>query len=65
MEFPLTSIEWLVATIVVVTATLLQASIGFGLALLAPPLLYLIDPVFVPAPMIVAAFAVNGLVYQR
>ncbi len=65
VEFTLTCIEWLAATIVVATATLLQASIGFGVALVAAPLLYLIDPAFVPAPMIVAASAASALVYAR
>lgn len=65
MELVLTLPQWLAATVVIVAATLVQGSIGFGVALVAAPLLYLIDPVFVPAPMMVVGLAVSGLVYWR
>jgi hypothetical protein len=35
-------------------ASSLQASVGFGLALLAVPLLALVDPRLVPGPMLLA-----------
>lgn len=65
MEFPLSLVEWLLAAGVVIVAAVVQGSIGFGVALLAAPLLYLIDPRFVPAPVIVISLALNVLVYAR
>jgi uncharacterized membrane protein YfcA len=38
---------------------LVQGSVGFGASLVAAPLLVLIDPVFVPGPITVAALVVN------
>jgi uncharacterized membrane protein YfcA len=38
---------------------LVQGSVGFGASLVAAPLLVLIDPVFVPGPITVAALLVN------
>ena len=52
------------ATIVMVGATL-QGSVGFGLGMLAAPLLLLIDPMFVPAPLLTAALALTLLVAKR
>jgi uncharacterized membrane protein YfcA len=39
--------------------TLVQGALGFGAALIAAPLLVLIDPVFVPGPITIAALLVN------
>ncbi len=65
MDLVLTLPQWLAATTVIVAATLVQGSIGFGVALIAAPLLYLIDPLFVPAPMMVVGLTVSTLVYGR
>lgn len=61
----LTPVEWAVASGVVVAGTVLQGSLGFGVALVGAPLLYLIDPFLVPAPMIVAGMAVPVLILWR
>jgi uncharacterized membrane protein YfcA len=44
----------LAANLIMMLATLLQASVGIGLALLAVPLLVLVDPRLVPGPMLLA-----------
>lgn len=44
----------LMANVIMAVASALQASIGFGLALLAVPLLALVDPRLVPGPMLLA-----------
>ena len=44
---------------------LLQGSVGFGLGLLSVPLLVLIDPVYVPGPVLLAAFFLNIFVFLR
>ena len=41
---------------------ILQGSVGFGLGMLAAPLLVLIDPNLVPAPLLLAALALTLLV---
>lgn len=44
---------------------LLQGSVGFGLGLIGVPFLFLIDPVFVPGPLLLAAFLLNLLMSYR
>lgn len=42
-----------------------HGTIGFGVALVAAPLLMLMDPALVPAPLIIAAVPLNLLVWYR
>lgn len=44
---------------------LLQGSVGFGLGLIGVPLLVLIDPVYVPGPVLLAALCLNLLIFLR
>ena len=53
------------AIAVVMIGAILQGSVGFGLGMLAAPLLVLIDPVFVPAPLLTASLALTLLVAFR
>ena len=46
--------EFAAATVVMALGSVLQGSIGFGLALFAAPLLALIDPHLAPGPLLVA-----------
>src|SRR5512135_2509214 len=51
---------------VVVTATAaLQGAAGYGLNVIAAPLLMLVDPGLVPGPMMVAAFVLTALMIWR
>jgi uncharacterized membrane protein YfcA len=52
---PVTPAELVLAIVLAFAGSLLQGSIGFGLAVVAAPILLLIDPRFVPAPMMLAA----------
>jgi uncharacterized membrane protein YfcA len=61
----LTPLELLGASAIVMLGAILQGSVGFGLGMLAAPLLVLIDPAFVPAPLLSAALALTLLVAQR
>ncbi len=61
----MTSIELLAASAIVAVGAILQGSVGFGLGMLAAPLLVLIDPAFVPAPLLAAALALTLLVGYR
>jgi len=50
----LTAGEMVLAAVVVTMGAILQGTIGFGLALIAAPVLVLLDPRFVPGPLILA-----------
>ena len=45
--------------------TAVQASVGFGLGLIAAPLLALVDPAFVPAPLLLVALILTSLMAYR
>jgi len=51
--------QLLLAVCIVALGTAVQASVGFGLAMVAAPLLYLIDPAFVPGPLIACALLLS------
>ncbi len=65
MEFPFTILEASAACGIVILGSILQGSVGFGLGPFAVPLLVLIDPVFVPGPLLLSAFFLTGLMYHR
>lgn len=54
---PISIFEAVLSAFIVTIASCVQGSIGFGLAVLAAPLLVLIEPEFVPAPLIL-----NGMI---
>jgi len=54
---PISLFEAILACSIVAVASCVQGSIGFGLAVMAAPLLVLIEPDFIPAPLIL-----NGMV---
>jgi uncharacterized membrane protein YfcA len=65
MEFPLDFLSSLLAFGISLSGALLQGTVGFGLGLVGVPLLVLIDPVFVPGPLLLAALLLNLLVSRR
>ena len=52
----LSALDIILAIVVVALGTAIQSAIGFGLAMVAAPVLLLINRNFVPGPLIVAAF---------
>jgi uncharacterized membrane protein YfcA len=54
LTLPFGIVDALLIFVIVATASALQASLGFGLGLLAAPLLVLIHPAFIPGPHIAA-----------
>lgn len=52
---------WLVASVIIVLGSWLQSVIGFGLALLAAPLLYMLEPELLPVPVIYVGFFLSIL----
>lgn len=49
----------LLACAVITLGSYIQSSIGFGLAIIAAPVLFFIDPAYVPAPITVCAFTLS------
>ncbi len=58
-------VAWILAVTVVVLGSLLQGSLGFGLGLLAAPIVVLIDPTLIPAALIAIAIPLAALVVWR
>lgn len=65
MEFPIDLLSILLAFGIAFSGALLQGSVGFGLGLVGVPLLVMIDPVFVPGPLLMGAFLLNLLISYR
>jgi hypothetical protein len=57
--------DLLLASAAILIGALVQGTIGFGQALVAAPILVLIDPSLVPAPLLVLAIALNVLIGYR
>lgn len=53
------------ASLIIFCGALTQSLIGFGLAVVASPLLYIVDPELVPAPVIIMGFSISVLTLFR
>ena len=58
--------EWvtqdgLLAALLIFVGSFVQSSIGFGLAIVAAPLLFMISPSYVPAPVCLVALFISVL----
>jgi hypothetical protein len=51
--------EIVIAVAVIFVGSYVQSSIGFGLAIIAAPVLFFIDPLYVPAPITISAFTLS------
>ena len=58
-------IDIAIALSVVCFGAILQGSVGFGLAMVSAPVLVLIDPQFVPAPLLFGALSLTTLTAYR
>jgi len=65
MNFPITFLESLSAFAVCTGGATLQGSIGFGLGLIGVPLLIIINPIFVPGPVLLSALCLTILIAHR
>jgi uncharacterized membrane protein YfcA len=65
MQLPLTPTEIILAILIITIGAIIQGSIGFGLGPFGVPMLLLIDPVFVPGPVLFSAFFLNLLMLRR
>ena len=62
---PLSAEQLVLATLIVTFAAAVQASVGFGLALIAAPLLLFIDRLLVPGPLLWSALLLSVLAGHR
>lgn len=65
MPLDLTWLELAVALAITAFGTLVQGTIGFGLGLLAAPVLVAVDPVFVPGPILAIAVVLASSMSRR
>lgn len=61
----MTLLNELFVTLIMTLASALQGSIGYGMALVANPVLVLVDPAFVPGPMLFCTFLLSFLIAAR
>jgi uncharacterized membrane protein YfcA len=61
----MSAIALVLVTVLVAGAACVQGAAGFGMALLAAPLLTLVDRSFAPAPLVLAVLPLSMLVAQR
>lgn len=57
--------EWFTACAILLIGTIIQGSIGFGLALFGAPLVYWLNQEFVPGPMLVVGMSLPLLILIR
>jgi len=60
-----TTFELIAGSLIMVIGSLLQASVGFGIALFVVPLLVLLNPGFVPGPMLFASLFLSVIMAFR
>jgi len=60
-----TTFQLFAGSLIMVMGSLLQASIGFGIALFVVPLLVLLNPAFVPGPMLFASLFLASIMAFR
>ncbi|MFQ6370645.1 TSUP family transporter [Shewanella sp. YIC-542] len=58
-------ITLLLASLVIVAGAITQSLLGFGLAVVAAPLLYIIDPELIPGSLIILSFSIALLTLLR
>jgi len=55
----------LLACLIIFIGSFVQSAIGFGLSVIAAPILFLIDPMYVPAPITICALCISILNTRR
>ncbi len=62
---PLSPVEIAIASLLVAIGSLLQGALGFGLAIFAAPLLFLLEPAFIPGPVLGVAMVISAIIAWR
>lgn len=65
INLPISLAALLIAYVIIIIGAAIQGSVGFGLGSFAVPLLVLVDPIFVPGPLLCLAFFLAVMVYRR
>ncbi|MBK1726622.1 sulfite exporter TauE/SafE family protein, partial [Halorhodospira neutriphila] len=65
MGLPIPPLELLLAALLVALGSFLQGALGFGLAIFAAPPLFLIDPAFIPGPVLFVAMVISVIIVWR
>lgn len=65
MNLPVSYADIGVALTLVFIGSMTQASVGVGLAIISAPILMLLNPAFIPGPMLASAFALTVLIAFR
>jgi len=65
VSVPLSPQEVALACMAIALGSFVQGTVGFGMALIAGPILVLLDPSLVPGPLIIAGIAVTSTVAVR
>lgn len=61
----MTATQLILATVLMAVGACVQGSVGFGMGLMTAPLLTLIDPAYVPAPVLMASMPLSAMVAVR
>ena len=51
--------EVIIAALIILLGAYIQTALGFGLAIVAAPILFLLDPLYVPAPITMSALTLS------
>jgi uncharacterized membrane protein YfcA len=62
---PVTPIELAIALVLTIVGSAIQGNVGIGFAVIAAPILLLVNPAFVPAPIVLAAMLLVVLIALR
>lgn len=62
---PVTPAELAIAIVLAIVGSAIQGNVGIGFAVIAAPILLLVNPVFVPAPIVLAAMLLVLLIMVR
>lgn len=58
-------LDIILVNLILLLGAVVQGVVGYGIALVCAPLLFLIDPTYIPAPMIMASMLLNFLLMHR
>ncbi len=61
----ITIVQWLIASLAIGAGAALQGSIGFGMALIASPILVMVDPRFIPVPYMLSSLILSVSIVRR
>lgn len=65
VQLPISLTALLMAYAIIIIGATIQGSVGFGLGSFAVPLLLIVDPIFVPGPLLCLAFFLAVMIYSR